>query len=399
MSTEELMPNTLIRRVRLVPVAGVPAPDDLVDLRIAAGLVREVAPDLKPGANESVTDADGRWAIPGLWDHHVHMGQWAATLSRIDMSGTAGPDEVLARLRIHLPTLSAEDRTSVVVGFGHRSATWARQPTVAELDEASGTHPVVLVSGDAHNGWLNSAALALLEAPTTSGALSENDWFPILARLDTLPGAQESAAAAYSAAVAKASALGIVGVGDMEFGSGYLDWPARFAAGIKDLRVRAATYREGLDDIVAAGLRTGDELGESGGLLQMGPLKIISDGSLNTRTAYCHEPYVDGASLAHPRGKPNLSSDELIELCGRATAHGLTMAVHAIGDAAVAQTLDAFEQTGAAGGIEHAQLVDPTDLARMAKLRVSASVQPAHLLDDRDVTMTCWPDRADRCFP
>ena len=73
--------------------------------------------------------------------------------------------------------------------------------------------------------------------------------------------------------------------------------------------------------------------------------------------------------------------------------------MHAIGDAAVGIVLDALSQTGARGSIEHAQLVAPADAGRMADLGVVASVQPAHLLDDRDVTQQCWPDRADRCFP
>ena len=82
----------------------------------------------------------------------------------------------------------------------------------------------------------------------------------------------------------------------------------------------------------------------------------------------------------------------------RGHAHGFHVAAHAIGDAALASALDAFTASGATGSIEHAQLVDLADLPRMAALGLIASVQPAHLLDDRDVTALCWPDRADRCF-
>jgi predicted amidohydrolase YtcJ len=130
----------------------------------------------------------------------------------------------------------------------------------------------------------------------------------------------------------------------------------------------------------------------------MGPLKIISDGSLNTRTAYCHEPYADAESLEFPRGKQNYSFEQLTRLMGRARECGLETAVHAIGDAAVASALDAFEATRAVGSIEHAQLVALPDITRMGRLGVLVSVQPAHLLDDRDVTQQCWPDRANRCF-
>ncbi len=399
----ELFPQVLLRRVRIVPVGGRPAPAGPVDVRMRDGRIVALAPRLVPDpADGDVHDVDGRWAIPGLWDHHVHLAQWADTLARVDMSGTTSPDEVLERLRVHLAQLAAGspgDTDSVVIGFGHRSAIWARQPTVAELDAVSGRYPVVLLSGDAHNGWLNSAALALLGAPATNGALTENDWYPVMGRLQHLPGSREARDTAYRLAVSRAAALGIVGVGDMEFGDGYLDWPRRFAEGVRDLRVRVATYPEGLDAVLDAGLRSGDVLGESRGLVRMGPLKIISDGSLNTRTAYCDSPYAGAAGLADPCGRANYSATDLTDLVTRGHAAGLRLAIHAIGDAAVAQALDVFDSVGAAGTIEHAQLMRPADVPRMARLRVGASVQPAHLLDDRDVTAQCWPDSADRCFP
>ena len=74
------------------------------------------------------------------------------------------------------------------------------------------------------------------------------------------------------------------------------------------------------------------------------------------------------------------------------------MATHAIGDAAVGAALDAYAATGARGSIEHAQLVTRADVRRLAELGLRASVQPAHLLDDRDLTELIWPGRAERCF-
>jgi hypothetical protein len=76
----------------------------------------------------------------------------------------------------------------------------------------------------------------------------------------------------------------------------------------------------------------------------------------------------------------------------------LDVAVHAIGDAAVREALGAYEETGAVGSIEHAQLMSREDSRTMARLGIRASVQPAHLLDDRDLTESFWPDRTDRCF-
>jgi predicted amidohydrolase YtcJ len=130
----------------------------------------------------------------------------------------------------------------------------------------------------------------------------------------------------------------------------------------------------------------------------MGPLKIISDGSLNTRTAWCCEPYGDAHRLEHPAGQPNLDGTELRDLFARAHAAGLDVACHAIGDAAVAEALAAYASTGARGSIEHVQMARREDLRRMAELGVRASVQPAHLLDDRDITDRVWGDRSARCF-
>jgi predicted amidohydrolase YtcJ len=394
------MVETLIRDVRLVPVAGVPAPPGLVDVRIRGGAVSEVAPGLAADGAAERFDGGGRWAVPGLWDQHVHLEQWGRTATRLELAGTTGPADALARVAAHLAAEPA-GATAAVQGWGHRSAAWSRQPTVAELDAVTGARPVVLISGDGHNGWLNSAALRALGVPPRSGALDENDWFPLYARLAELPGGAGQVERGVAEAARQAAALGVVGVVDLEFTDAFRAWPARLGAGVNQLRVRAATYPHQLDEVLSAGLRTGDRLapGPDGGLVTMGPLKIISDGSLNTRTAYCREPYADAAELEHPRGKQNNSPAELVDLLGRARDGGLQVALHAIGDAAVADALDAFERTGARGSIEHAQLMRPGDVIRMGRLGVRAGVQPAHLLDDRDVTMRCWPDRAGRCFP
>jgi predicted amidohydrolase YtcJ len=78
---------------------------------------------------------------------------------------------------------------------------------------------------------------------------------------------------------------------------------------------------------------------------------------------------------------------------------GLRCAIHAIGDRANALALDAFEASGARGSVEHAQLLRPDDVARFAALGVTASVQPEHAMDDRDLTEQLWPGLAGRAFP
>ncbi len=388
--------SVTLRRLRLVRVGPGPEPvDGEADVRVRDGLITEVGPALPADGGPQI-DAQGRWAIPGLWDAHVHFAQWSQTVTRLDVSPAQSPDQVTRLVAEHIRLLP--DDGSAVVGFGYRSPLWTRAATVAELDAVSAGHPVVLISGDAHNGWLNTAALTRFGVHA-DGPLDENDWFAVFTRLPELT-ADADPEAGYPEAAHRAAAKGVVGVVDMEFGPGYLQWPQRVARGLDVLRVRPATYPDRLDEVITAGLGTGQELPGGAGLLRMGPLKIITDGSLSTRTAYCCEPFADAASAAaHPRGKLNVDLPELTGLMRRAATAGLQVAAHAIGDAAVANVLAAFEDSGALGSVEHAQLIRRDDLARMARLPVRASVQPAHLLDDRDVTQTCWPDRMNRCFP
>lgn len=389
-------PSLLVRQARLVPVTS-QAPTEPTDVRVRDGVVTEVGPGLVPQEQEQVLAADGRWLIPGLWDAHVHMQQWARASEQLDLAGTAGPEQVTARVAVAVAELAASGQPErLLVGFGYRSGAWTRPPTVAQLDAVSGAHPVVLISGDAHNGWVNARALALLGLPARSEVLEEAEWFAVLPRLQELPSGIDGAQALRGAAE-RAAAAGVVGIVDLEWEVGHRAWPARVAQGLDLLQVRTATYADGLDDVIAAGLRTGDPLDDTG-LVRMGPLKVIFDGSVNTRTAYCCVPYATSPGGARSRGVLNVSPDRLTALCVQAHAAGLEVALHAIGDAAVSAALDAVEQSGAAGSIEHVQLLARADLPRFAALGVRASVQPAHLLDDRDLSGVLWPDALDRCF-
>jgi predicted amidohydrolase YtcJ len=222
--------------------------------------------------------------------------------------------------------------------------------------------------------------------------VEEAEWFDAYGRLRQLTGEAGTAPSAYLRTMRAAAAMGVVGLTDFEFSVTVDDWSRR--AESLPLRVRVATYADTLDDFIDAGLRTGGTLPGCDARITMGPLKIISDGSLNTRTAWCCAPYADREEA----GASNLTAPELRASLARATRNGLEVATHAIGDAAVHEALGAYAATGAAGSIEHAQLMLRDDIPRLAQLGLRASVQPAHLLDDRDVTEQCWPDRSDRCF-
>ena len=195
-------------------------------------------------------------------------------------------------------------------------------------------------------------------------------------------------------ASAAAAARGVVGVVDLEIADNVAVWRRRVAARPARLRVRAGVWEEFLDRVVREDLHTGDTIA---GLVTQGPLKVITDGSLNTRTAYCHDPYA-GLTGPNARGILAVPPSRLAPLMAHATRHGLRCAIHAIGDAANALALDAFAASGATGSIEHAQLVSWEDVERFAALGVVASVQPEHAMDDRDVADRYWAGRTDRAF-
>ncbi|TCK24235.1 amidohydrolase [Pseudonocardia endophytica] len=360
-----------------------------VDVRIDDGRVTALG-DRLPGEGAEVVDLDGRTVVPGLWDNHVHMQQWALARRRLDVSSArsaAGAAALVAdRLRDEPPAAG-----ETLVGYGFRDALWPDAAHRDVLDPVAGDVPVVLVSGDLHCGWLSSAALDRYghrDHPT--GLIRESEWFAVTVALqdvpaDLLDGFVDEAAAA-------AAARGVVGIVDFEAPWCLPDWERRIAAGTDALRVVASVWPERLDDAITRGLRTGDAVGE---LLTAGPLKVITDGSLNTRTAFCVDPYPGTAE----HGLLLVPPDELQPLLRRATGNGLDAALHAIGDRANTLVLDAFAATGARGRIEHAQLLSDGEAQRFAELGLVASVQPEHALDDRDVADRLWAGRTHRSFP
>lgn len=385
--------SVLVRDVRLVGLDG-PTTGVVVDVRISDGVIVELGPRLR-ASGEVELDAAGGWALPGLWDAHVHFGQWVRSTTWLDVSGTSSAGEVCRRVAAALATRPDDGRA--LIGFGFRSGPWERPGTVAELDESTGSRPVALVAGDAHNGWLNTAALDLLGIPRRRDPLEENEWFEVFNQLDDLPGAVPGPAEE-SLAIRRLARRGITGIVDFEWRDSFVDWPRRAAAGAPSLRVRAGVYEGQLTEVLRSGLRTGDSLSD-GGLITMGPLKIISDGSMGTRTAWCCEPYLD-ADPSDPAafGASDLSAEHLTSLLRAAHGGGLEVAIHAIGDRANAVALDAFAASGARGSIEHAQLLRDPDVARFAALGIRASMQPHHLVDDRDAAGKLWGDRTSRLF-
>lgn len=363
---------------------------DPVDVHLAGGRIVDVAPAGAMPHRGAVLHADGGWLVPGLWDHHVHLVQWALTAQREPLH-RAGSAAEAARAMAAAPVLPDGRR----VGVGFRDALWRDIPTLDLLDAATGEVPTYLVNADLHSVWLNSAALRRegLE-PDESGVLREERAFEVSRRLNAVGDAVTDRLVAQAAAAA--ARRGVVGVVDLDMAWNEASWARRLTAGFDALRVRFGIYPADLDRAIAAGLRTGDGVrGATSGLVRVGALKVITDGSLGTRTAACSHAYPGGAD----HGVLTVEPAALVELMTRATAAGLDCAIHAIGDVANAHALDGFAASGATGTIEHAQLVAHADIPRFGRLGVAASVQPAHAVDDRDLTDTLWAAQTAQPYP
>ncbi|BCL32974.1 amidohydrolase [Streptomyces aurantiacus] len=379
-----------LRRVHLG--AGGP----LSDVRIESGQVRAVFPAGEaPRADGRSLDLDGRTLLPGMWDSHVHMVQWAGLRRRLDVSGAGSAREAADAAGGQAATLPPGEP---VIGHGFRDGLWPDAPHKDLLDALVPDRPVMLISMDLHCAWLNSAGLALVDrGDHPTGLLREDECIQAVAKLPTA--SVELTDQWVQEACVAAAARGITGIVDFEYADNIADWTRRMNGAAVPLRVAASIWPQHLDAAIDHGYCTGQVLDTPGGLLEVGPFKLLTDGSLNTRTALCHEAY-PGAVPGEPgsHGLEMVPPQELVSLLRRASSHGIVPAIHAIGDRANEMTLDAFEAVRCHGRIEHGQLLALKDIPRFAELGVTVSVQPTHAVDDRDVADRHWAGRTHRAY-
>ena len=355
----------------------------LVDVQVQGGRVSLIVPAGTLTGEQF--DADGGTILPGMRDAHVHIGQWAAARRRIQLDAARSAADAVTLVSAAAPA------TGFVTGAGFRDALWPDLPHKDLLAAALPDRPVALSSQDLHTLWLSPAALAAIGFDHPTGVLVEDECYRATA---ALPSADTATTDQWAHdALAAAATRGVTAVDDFEYADTVADWTRRAAQAPLATRVRCVIARHLLDTAIGRGHRTGQVLDDP--LLSVGPLKLFVDGSLNTRTAWCCAPYPGSDS----RGHLALPLPELTELIAHGAAHGITPAVHAIGDAAATVALDAFAAVGTPGRVEHAQLLGPADVARFAELGVVASVQPAHQPDDRDVADRWWAGRTQHAFP
>jgi predicted amidohydrolase YtcJ len=354
-------------------------------------------------ASPDVVDLRGRCVVPGFTDSHTHFATWALARGEVRLEDTRSLDEALARVR---GAMSAVRPGGWLLGRGWRSGDWSPpvEPTRQALDEVTGDVPSALLARDSHSLWLNSSALAQangdLRVPggvvevdghgEPTGVLREESAWHF--RDTAIEIADEEYVEAMREGVRVANARGVTSVHDKDGWLGALRfWQRLGADDALTLRVWQSVPHHQLPQLEELGLRSG--FGNP--MLRLGYLKVFMDGTLGSQTARM----LDGS------GVEITSGDELAEIVRRAARAGFPVAVHAIGDAANRDALDAFEATrdewkplGLRHRIEHAQLLTPEDVSRFAEVGVAASVQFSHAPSDRDLAERFWAGETHRSY-
>ena len=345
----------------------------------------------------------GRPVVPGFCDAHLHAVWYGTQLLRqADLVGSGSIADLLDRLL-------AQARTSGEGwiqghGFDQDKLRERRFPTRADLDRVSHRRPIVISRICGHAIVVNSAALALVDAAERAGGDPESGIYtegaagPFYRRIPPLSPAEMEEAALLAARTALQT--GITSLHTL------LDTPEQMGAWARLRRARRLPVRvtgmppySAIDALHAHGIGTafGDDW------VRFGAAKLFSDGSLGAQTALLAEPYADRPDT---RGIRIHEPGDLKAKARNAQEKGFQLAIHAIGDQAVRETADAIEDalgneanTWHRHRIEHASLVPPDALRRLAERGIVAVVQPQFVRSDAWTPERVGPERARWAYP
>ena len=351
-------------------------------------------------AQTLVVDAKGGAVVPGFNDAHAHLIDGGLSLDQISLSDATTLDAVKDTIRVWS---EAHPERGWITGRGwYYQAFSGAMPTRQLLDALVPDRPAYLIAYDGHTGWANTKALklagitrrttvpvngAIVKDPRTgepTGALKESA-MSLMSAAAPQP-TEEDRLAALRAAIDQAHRFGITSVQDAGGTADDLELLARLRKrGELTLRIYQALRADAT--LTPAGLELLDQVRTrfaDDPLLKTGAVKLVADGVIESHTAAMLEPY---ANRPATKGVPRFTPEQLNAVVAMLDKGGWQVMTHAIGDAAVRLTLDAYEaaagsspapERGRRHRIEHVETIDPADIARFGKLGVIASMQPSH---------------------
>ena len=403
-----------------------------VGVVVVGGVIEQVGPDdeLQAPRGAEVVDLDGGLVLPGFQDAHVHPVQGGVERIRCDLTGIHTRDGYVEAVRAYA---DAHPEKSWIGGGGWAMAVFGPTgPTAEELDRVVPDRPVFLPNRDHHGGWVNSRALELAGIdrrtpdPADGRIERDADGNPTGTLHEGAMRLVESILAGttdeeYDQALVTAQAylhsLGITAWQDAILGeyAGMDDASRVYVRAVErgalTARVRGALWwqrERGLEQVEDLVQRR-KEL--TGGRFLPGAVKVMQDGVAENYTAGMDAPYLDGCGCTTGnRGLSFVDPLLLREAVTRLEAEGFQLHVHAIGDRAVREALDAIEHARATNGaaglrhhLAHIQVIHPRDRARFAALDVTANMQPLWAaFDDQMVDLTLpylGPERSTWQYP
>jgi predicted amidohydrolase YtcJ len=367
---------------------------------VATGSARDLGATAR---DARVVDGSGRTLLPGLIDAHGHVMALGFAQAQADLTGTPS----LAAALTVVKTFATRDTQSAWIrGAGWNQAIWklGRFPTARELDAVTGARPAWLERVDGHAGWANTAALKAAgvdrTTPDPPGGRIERDaqGNPSGVFVDgamrlvgaKIPGPTDGEAKlALDAALAQMASVGMTGVGDAGIDARTFALYKAYADAHK-LTTRIYAMIGGTDRDFDELSRAGPLLGYAEDFLTVRAVKLYADGALGSRGAALLAPYSDD-----PKNSGLLfhAPAEMTAMIAKALARGYQVCIHAIGDRANREVLDAFaaayKQVGSGeklrNRIEHAQVVSPDDIPRFVSENLIASMQPTHATSDKNM--------------
>ena len=370
---------------------------------VAIGNNLEYDPDFK---SYQKIDLKGKTIIPGLVDAHTHFYFFALSLGRVELDGIDSLDKCLSKIKKFASNLK---KNEWVVGEGYspeRFKKWI-EPNRLMLDKVTGARPAFIFSKDQHTAWVNSKALQLagissmtkepdggtivrFEDGKPSGLLKEGPAYEPVYKL--IPKVTDKEInRLYKKALKFAYENGVTGVHSFDGPDGFAFFSGLAEKNKLGLRINYYFPVTVLPELQKQKIYYG--MGDD--FLRIAGVKIFSDGSLGSQTALCFNKYIGSKNNY---GIEVTSTDKLIKLLKSSSRLGLPCAIHAIGDKAVSNILDAFESSpklyfGARHRIEHVQMIRKKDLTRFKNMEVVASMQPSHCPSDMTMVRKYWGKR------